>query len=76
VQPSTPLGPDQVNVIIIIIIIPIQKFWLWKPSGVIDMGSEELDGRSREETWRLITITCTGSGAWGIAGYTEAQACA
>jgi hypothetical protein len=33
---------------------PTQKFWLWKPSGTIDMGSEELDGRSREEIWRSL----------------------
>jgi hypothetical protein len=30
---------------------PTQKFWLWKPSGRVDMGNEELDGRSREEIW-------------------------
>jgi hypothetical protein len=28
---------------------PLQKFWLWQPSGLKDIGSEELDGRSREE---------------------------
>jgi hypothetical protein len=33
---------------------PTQKFWLWKPSGRVDMGSEEWDGRSTEEIWRSL----------------------
>jgi hypothetical protein len=35
---------------------PMQKFWLWQPSGVRDLGSEDLDGRSREEIWECIQI--------------------
>jgi hypothetical protein len=30
---------------------PIQRFSLWKPSGLRDIGSVELDGRPREELW-------------------------
>jgi hypothetical protein len=33
---------------------PSQKFWLWKPSGTIYMGTEELDGRSKEEIWNSL----------------------
>jgi hypothetical protein len=33
---------------------PSQRFQLWKPSGVVDIGTEELDGRSREEIWRSL----------------------
>jgi hypothetical protein len=31
-----------------------QKFWCWKPSGIKDLGNEELDGRSKEEIWRSL----------------------
>jgi hypothetical protein len=35
---------------------PTQKFWLWKPSGTIGLGSEELEGRTREEVWRSLQL--------------------
>jgi hypothetical protein len=35
---------------------PMQKFWLWQPSGLRDIGSEDLDGQSREEIWESIQI--------------------
>jgi hypothetical protein len=30
---------------------PMQKFWLWQASGQYDLGSEELDGRSKDQIW-------------------------
>jgi hypothetical protein len=33
---------------------PPQKFWCWFPSGVRDLGSEDLEGRSREEVWQSL----------------------
>jgi hypothetical protein len=35
---------------------PIQKFWLWQPSGIKDLGTEELDGRSKDQVWEAIQI--------------------
>jgi hypothetical protein len=35
---------------------PTQKFWCWKPSGIKDLGNEELDDRSREEVWRGLQL--------------------
>jgi hypothetical protein len=35
---------------------PMQKFWLWQHSGHCDLGSEELDGRSKEEVWRSLQL--------------------
>jgi hypothetical protein len=33
---------------------PSQKFWCWFPSGVRDLGNEDLDGRTREEVWQSL----------------------
>jgi hypothetical protein len=33
---------------------PMQHFQLWQTSGIFDLGSEELDGRPREEIWRSL----------------------
>jgi hypothetical protein len=35
---------------------PIQRFYLWQPSGLKDLGDEELDGRSRDEIWGAIQL--------------------
>jgi hypothetical protein len=35
---------------------PTQKFWCWRPSGVRDMGEEELENRTREEVWRSLQV--------------------
>jgi hypothetical protein len=35
---------------------PMQKFWLWQHSGIRDLGSEDLDGRTREQIWEAIQI--------------------
>jgi hypothetical protein len=34
----------------------MQKFWLWQQFGQYDLGSEELDGRSRDEMWRSLQL--------------------
>jgi hypothetical protein len=35
---------------------PMQKFWLWQHSGQYDLGSEDLDGRSKDEIWRALQV--------------------
>jgi ribonuclease HI len=35
---------------------PVQKFWLWQHTGLRDLGSEDWDGRSRDEIWESIQI--------------------
>jgi hypothetical protein len=37
---------------------PMQKFWLWQHAGQYDLGSEELDGRSRGEIWHCLQVRC------------------
>jgi hypothetical protein len=31
---------------------PMQHFQLWQAAGLYDLGSEELDGRPKEEIWK------------------------
>jgi hypothetical protein len=35
---------------------PLQKFWLWQVYGHYDLGSEDLDGRSKEEIWHSLKL--------------------
>jgi hypothetical protein len=35
---------------------PMQKFWLWQYSGLKDLGSEDLDGRTRDQIWGSIQL--------------------
>jgi hypothetical protein len=41
---------------------PTQKFWLWTPRGVQDLGTEVLDGRTPQETWSSICSRTPGLG--------------
>jgi hypothetical protein len=52
---------------------PTQKFWCWTPSGVKDFGSEELDGRSREEIWQSLRARNAGLGEFGEYRMFEGQ---
>jgi hypothetical protein len=40
----------------VILDTPMQKFWLWQHSGTRDLGSEDLDGRTRAQIWESIQI--------------------
>jgi hypothetical protein len=33
---------------------PMQKFWLWQIGNLYDLGSEDLDGRSKEAIWESL----------------------
>jgi hypothetical protein len=44
---------------------PMQKFWLWQHAGQYDLGSEELDGRSRDEMWQSLSRGCPELGDFG-----------
>jgi hypothetical protein len=43
----------------------MQKFWLWQHTGLRDLGSEDLDGRSREQIWESIQIRNPGVRSFG-----------
>jgi hypothetical protein len=45
--------------------IPAQRFKPWKWSGPIDIGDEDLDGRSREEIWQSLSRKCPELGEFG-----------
>jgi hypothetical protein len=45
--------------------VPAQRFRLWKLSGPMDIGSEDLDGRSRDEIWQSLQRKCLELGEFG-----------
>jgi hypothetical protein len=35
---------------------PYQKFWIWTPTGEVDLGDEPLDGRQPKDVWASLRI--------------------
>jgi hypothetical protein len=35
---------------------PMQKFWLWQAATQYDLGSEDLDGRPRDQIWEALKL--------------------